>query len=211
MRCVSLALAYVVWRCSYCTSCVTRPRSSACRADDLRLRCRYLTRPPAMMCWRWRRLRVCVYNLRAALSYLRIVYGQLRSCRKRKGEKMSRGLLSAVVAGSAAGVWWFSVFSLLVVLAARAKFLGARVGRAEATRRKSRPQLLGTSYARSTTDLVSTHAQAANQRHCAAHSIETVQKSLLRVVEVAECKFASFLHSFFRIQSRPTLGFYRQR
>lgn len=35
--------------CSYVTSCVTRPRSRACRAAESRLRCLYLTVPPAIL------------------------------------------------------------------------------------------------------------------------------------------------------------------
>lgn len=49
MRCASLALCHVVWMDSYLMSEVTRLRSSAWRCAELRLRCRYLVSPPAIL------------------------------------------------------------------------------------------------------------------------------------------------------------------
>jgi hypothetical protein len=49
MRCASLALCHVVWMDSYLMRDVTKFRSSACRCAELRLRCRYLVRPPAIV------------------------------------------------------------------------------------------------------------------------------------------------------------------
>lgn len=48
-RCVSFAFAHVVRMLSCLTSDVTKLRSSACRWAELRLKCRYLTRPPAIL------------------------------------------------------------------------------------------------------------------------------------------------------------------
>lgn len=48
-RCVSFAFAYVVTMCSCIINAVTWLRSSAWRAAEVRLRCRYLTNPPAMI------------------------------------------------------------------------------------------------------------------------------------------------------------------
>lgn len=48
-RWASFALGQVVWMDSCFTRDVTRLRSRACRCAESRLRCRYLTRPPAML------------------------------------------------------------------------------------------------------------------------------------------------------------------